>query len=81
MIPNKFVDWMISKNFRIGGGFDNVLTLLANHNYLAYFPSYFTTKIVIIKVSKDQEKYGKLLDIFIASPLIKFNREIVDILL
>lgn len=65
-------------NFSIG----NVLDTLENHNYYGYFPHYAVTKKAIERISAvDDSQYQHLLNTFINSPLIKFNADIVNLLL
>jgi hypothetical protein len=61
---------------------DEVLITLWNHNYYGYFPHYAVTKKAIERISAaDDVSYQRLLDAFISCPLIKFNAEIVQVLL
>lgn len=58
----------------------SVLDVYSVHNYLTYFPHYNTTQRFISLAQKDEEIYKKLLEVFLSSPLIKFNKPIVDLL-
>ena len=55
--------------------------IISNHNYFGYFPHYDVTKKAIERFSADDTHYQVLLDAFILSPLIKFNADIVQLLL
>lgn len=60
---------------------DRIIELLENHNHLGYFPHYNVTKRIIEVLANDQQKFHKLLHIFINSPLIKFDANITQGLL
>ena len=73
---------MLSKALTFEGeSQDSVIDIFQNHIYLSYFPSYKVTLTLINSVEKDEDTFKKLLQIFLESPLIKFNQEIVDKLL
>lgn len=81
-ISSRTVDRMLSKALSFEGeAHDSVLEVFQNHNYLSYFPSYEVTNALINSTEQDEANLIKLMLVFMHSPLIKFNQQIVDKLL
>lgn len=81
VISSTTVDKMLAKSLAFeGSSLDKVIEIYENHNYLSYFPHYQVTHRLITLARSNPEHYHALLNIFINSPLIKFNAEIVNLL-
>jgi len=57
------------------------LEVFTNHNYLSYFPAYNITLKTLNVAEKNPDIIHKFLLVLTSSPLIKFNKQIVDKLL
>jgi hypothetical protein len=64
-----------------GCSIDKAIEIFENHNYLGYFPHYSVTSKLIELTKANLEHYHVLLNVFIQSPLIKFNDQILQSLL
>lgn len=82
VISNSSVDKMLHKVMDITEApLEQAIEIYSTHNYLSYFPHYSTTLRLISLVQTDEESFAKLLHIFEYSPLIRFDRPIIDHLL
>jgi len=81
-MKNSTVDKMLHKAMSIDAkDLERVLDVYGNHNHLGYFPSYEVTVELIRSARANGDVYRKLLNIFLISPLIKFDKEITDSLI
>lgn len=82
LMKNSTVDKMLHKAMSIEAvDLEKVLDVYGNHNHLGYFPSYQVTAEIIRLARANGDVYRKLLNVFLISPLIKFDKEVTDSLI